>query len=122
MAASKEKFIEEIDKLLEDVPDFFALNEEAYEYYLLLKNDKESCNKKDFTENGVKVLRYMQENYKSYNNVFTAQNIGEGLFIPPRSVSGTMRKLISDGYAIKVGNKPTSYAITPKGENHSFDF
>lgn len=119
MAASKEKFIAEISKLLDDVPDFFALNEEAYEYWLLFKEGK--CeNSKDMTENGAKVLHFMQEKYESFNNIFTAQNIGEGLFMAPRSISGTMRKLITNGYVEKIGSKPTSYALTNNGKDYSF--
>ena len=119
MAASKEKFIEEISKLLDDIPDSLALSENAYEYWLLIKEGKNG-DSKDMTENGAKVLHFMQEKWESFNNVFTAQNIGEGLFMAPRSVSGSMRKLITNGYVEKVGSKPTSYALTNCGKDYSF--
>lgn len=117
MAASKEKFITEINKLLEDVPDFFANNEEAYEYWLLFKESKNEP--KGMTENGGKILKFMQENFNSFNNIFTAQNIGEGLFMAPRSVSGSMKKLVTDGLVEKIGVKPTSYALTDAGKIYS---
>ena len=117
MAASKEKFIAEINKLLDDVPDFFINNQDAYEYWLLFKEGKGEV--KGMTENGGKILTFMQENYKGFNNIFTSQNIGEGLFMAPKSVSGSMRKLITDGLVEKIGVKPTSYAITEKGISHT---
>ena len=119
MAASKEKFIAEISKLLEDVPDFIANNEEAYEYWLLFKDGK-SGESKGMTETGGKVLKFMQEQCELFNNIFSAQNIGEGLFMPPRSISGSMRKLISDGYVEKIGVKPTTYALTDAGKEYLF--
>jgi Mn-dependent DtxR family transcriptional regulator len=64
------------------------------------------------TEAGEKVLRYMLENEKIYSNVFCAKVIGEGLFIHARSVTGAMRKLITDGYVEQVGQNPVSYSLT----------
>jgi hypothetical protein len=53
----------------------------------------------------------MKENKATYNNIFNAKTIGEGLFMPPRSVSGAMRKLISDGYAFKTPGNPVTYSL-----------
>lgn len=70
----------------------------------------------DLTENGMKVLKYMQLNLEKHNNLFTARSIGEGLFLSSRSIAGTMRKLINDGYAEKTGNNPVYYSLTEEGK------
>ena len=71
----------------------------------------------EITENGLKILQYMQENNEKYNNIFSAKNIGEGLFLSSRSVSGSMRKLVTDEYVYKIGNNPVCYSLTEQGKN-----
>ena len=68
-------------------------------------------------ENGLKILQYMQQNNEKYNNIFSAKNIGEGLFLSSRSVSGSMRKLVTDEYVHKIGNNPVCYSLTEQGKN-----
>lgn len=114
---SKECFIKKIDNLLNDCPDIFGQDEEAEKalsFYHELKSGKKNSTK-EMTENGCKILKFMQENIEAYNNVFKAKEIAEGLFMPPRSVSGSMRKLVSDGYADKLGQDPVCYSLTDKG-------
>ena len=36
-----------------------------------------------------------------------------------KSVSGTMRKLVSDGYFSKSGSNPVMYSLTDKGKEFS---
>ena len=57
----------------------------------------------------------MKDNKDSYNNLFKAKDIGEGLGISSRTASGAMRKLVTDGYVEKVGQDPIVYAITTEG-------
>lgn len=68
-----------------------------------------------FTANGKLVLGYMQENKDTYNNLFKAKDIGEGLSISSRTASGAARKLVTDGYIEKVGTAPVVYSLTQKG-------
>ncbi len=86
----------------------------ALTYFNELKNNKikESI---PITENGAKIVNFMKLNKNKYNNAFKAKDIGEGLFCSSRSVSGSMRKLISDGFVEKIGKDPVTYAITDKG-------
>lgn len=105
---NREQFIQEIQKQLEVNPYF--LSEAATAYFEELSKGKASIG--GMTEAGEKVLRYMLENEKTYSNVFSAKVIGEGLFIHARSVTGAMRKLITDGYVEKVGQNPVSYSLT----------
>lgn len=118
---NKEVFIEKIEKLLKDCPDFFGQDESAEKalvYFEELKTNKKS-NAKDITENGLKILQFMQENHSKYNNIFKAKEIGEGLFMSGRSVSGSMRKLVSDNFVVKEGKDPVTYSLTEHGLNYT---
>lgn len=120
MATNREKFISEIEQFIDDVPD--GLSEEARAYFEELKSNK--CAPRvsgGMTENGIKILSYMQENVEKYNNFFKSKEIGEGLFMSSRSVSGSMRKLVEDGYASKSGNDPVVYSLTDSGRIKEFN-
>lgn len=111
---NKQIFIDTVEKLFEQP----GLPLEAYAYLEYLKSIPEK-EKPLFTENGAKVLRWMQENYEQYNNILKAKEIGEGLFTTSRSVSGAMRKLITDGYATKIDGQPICYSLTELGKTCS---
>ena len=57
----------------------------------------------------------MQENKETYNNLFKAKEVGEGMNITSRTASGAMRKLVTDGYVEKMGENPVVYSLTDKG-------
>ena len=103
---SKEKFMAEFELVKEQ------FSEEAIAY---VEGLKEVDTKPAFTENGAKVLLWMRDNKNGYNNIFKAKDIAEGLFTNSRSVSGSMRKLITDGYVLKTGTNPSCYALTELG-------
>ena len=109
---NKEIFIKEIEDLI-SIGN--VISDEAMIYFESLKKDK--GHSKVITENGAKVLEYMQQNWESKNNIFKATEIGEGLFMSGRSVSGSMRKLVADGYVIKGGKDPVCYSITEAGKS-----
>lgn len=117
----KEAFIKIVGEMLDNpvVTQDFEEDAEAYkkalEYFEDLKADKGTGPKPEITENGAKILKYMQENYQKYNNVFKSKEIGEGLFISSRSVSGSMKKLITEGFVNKIGTDPVAYEISQKG-------
>jgi len=117
--SKKEKFIEEISKLLQDAPENF-LSSDALEYWngLQITDDK---GKGKFTENGKLILHYMKEHKEEYNNLFKAKDIGEGIGISSRSVSGTMRKLVSDSFVEKMGDSPIVYSLTAEGAEVNID-
>lgn len=112
---NKESFILMVEDLL-DAVDINDMPEGAIKYFNELKEEKTTNQKTELTENGAKVLKFMQENYQKYNNIFKAKEIGEGLFTSGRSVSGSMKKLIAEGFVEKIGGDPVSYAITDKGK------
>ena len=109
---NKEMFIQEIEELIRAEQDIFSEGARAYFEQLKATTEKE---KPPFTENGAKVLIWMQENYESYNNILKAKEIGDGLFCSSRTVSGAMRKLIADGYVSKTEGTPTCYSLTDLG-------
>lgn len=114
---NKEVFIQEIEELLADHCKTFGedgLSEGARAYFEQLKAAPEK-EKAPFTENGAKVLIWMQENYSSYNNILKAKEIGDGLFCSSRTVSGAMRKLVTDGYVSKTAGTPICYSLTDLG-------
>ena len=39
----------------------------------------------------------------------------------PRSVSGSLKKLINDGFVEKVGANPVAYGLTELGKSYEFD-
>lgn len=121
---NKEMFIQELEELLADRRQTFGtdgLSEGARAYFEQLKvtPDKE---KAPFTENGARVLIWMQENADHYNNILKAKEIAEGMFaingtpITSRTVSGAMRKLITDGYVTKTEGTPVCYSLTDSGK------
>lgn len=122
----KEKFIEIVQYIVFEDEDNYAelfSNEDwniAREFFEDLKNGKVK-NSGGMTENGKKILLWMQENCEKMTNIFTSKEIAEGLFTSGRSVAGGMRKLISDGYVEKIGQNPVQYALTESGKLYQFD-
>ena len=90
------------------------MSEEAKSYWEALKT--EEFEKEEFTENGKMLLTYFQSLPKDVGPK-TARQIAEDLFVSSRTVSGSARKLISDGYLEKLGKDPILYSITEKGKN-----
>ena len=116
---NKECFIKKIDELLNDCPDFFGQTDEsekALTYFHELKSGKVTKGSKEITETGMKILQFMQENFDKRKNIFKATDVAEGLFTSGKSVSGSMRKLVSDEYVSKVGKDPVVYSLTEKGK------
>lgn len=111
--SKKEKFIEMVEELINNTEPT-SLDKDALEYFEKFKVIKET-EKPKFTENGKKVLQFMQEKKDVYNNMFKAKEIGEGLFISSRGAGGALRKLVTDGYAEKIGENPVVYTLTDLG-------
>lgn len=109
----KEKFISEVFAITGDAPEN-VFSPDALDFWNGLQMTGDSSKPK-FTENGKLVLQYMKDNKDSYNNLFKAKEIGEGLGISSRTASGAMRKLVTDGYIEKIGDTPVIYSLTDKG-------
>lgn len=112
--SKKQEFLDFIDELMEaakieekDIP-------QGARVYLEALKGTEEIEKPMFTDNGKMVLKYMQEHPEI--TMLKAKDIGEGLFISSRTVSGAMRKLVTDGFVEKVGQDPVIYSLTEKGK------
>ena len=90
---------------------------EAVEFYENLKSNL----KQTITDNGIKILKSMKDNEEKYLNVFSSKQLGELLFMPPRSVSGSMKKLLADGYVEKKSQNPVTYGLTTLGRETQLD-
>lgn len=123
---NKEKFINFIQTEIFEKEDIYVENywedwEDIKNFWNQFLTEKKKTSNGEMTENGLKILRYMQSNEDKYNNLFTSKEIGEGLFMSSRSVSGSMRKIIADGFSEKVGKDPVTYSLTEEGRNKQLD-
>ena len=121
----KEAFIKIIQTEIFDRTDIYAENypdeyELAASFWEDFKDGKVK-NSGTMTENGKKLLSWMQENADTMTNLFTSKEAAEALFTSGRSISGSMRKLVNDGYVEKTGKDPVRYSLTEKGINYQFD-
>jgi predicted transcriptional regulator len=122
----KEKFINFIQSEIFEREDIYMRQcgkdwEDIKNFWSQFLNDKKNSSNSEMTENGSKILKYMQSNEDKYNNLFTSKEIGEGLFMSSRSVSGSMRKIIANGFVEKVGKDPVTYSLTDEGRNKQID-
>lgn len=117
----KEKFIELVETGFEAID--IDLNDpdtaDAMAYWEAFKGKKE-IEKPEFTDNGKLILKYLQDHATDIP-MAKAKDIGEGLFVSSRVVSGAIRKLVTDGYVEKIGQDPVVYAITNKGKEVKFE-
>ena len=120
----KEAFIQIVETVIFDSGETFNFSDEelnnALEFFTELKNGKVK-NSSAMTENGAKLLSWMQENVEKMSNVFTSKEAAEALFTSGRSIAGSMRKLVNDGYVEKAGKDPVQYSLTEAGKNYQFE-
>ena len=115
----KEAFIKIVQTEIFDRPDIWGENYDdgevffnACKYWEKLKNGGGDNGKPAFTEKGIVILKYLKENPDA---VLPAKKIAEELDLSSRTVSGAMKKLVSDGYVDKFEGEPKTYSITIKG-------
>ncbi len=114
----KEEFLKFLNALMEAAPDVAndLMTENIQSYIDMLSGQK--SDKPVLTENGAKVLKYLQN---SSLPMFKAKEVAEGMGITSRGVSGTLRKLTTDGFCEKVGQDPVVYVLTEKGKTFNID-
>ena len=105
------------DIYAENYPDEYGLAASFWEDF----KDGKVKNSGVMTENGKKLLSWMQENVDTMTNLFTSKEAAEALFTSGRSIAGSMRKLVNDGYVEKTGKDPVQYSLTEAGKNYQFD-
>lgn len=114
--SKREQFIELVDLLMEDA----AINKDEWTdaliYFEALKMQKDK-EKPVITDKGAEILLYIQNNYQNYKNMFSAKVIAEGMEAATKSVSASMRGLVTGGFLEKISDKPVIYSITDAGKN-----
>ena len=108
----KNIFIETVESLFAKYTFEDNIPQEALDFFEDYKKGKTS-GRKEMTDKGYNILVGLKE----VNDWITAKALGERLDISGRSVSGTMRKLIEDGFVEKQAGNPAAYKITDKGIN-----
>ena len=116
----REKFINFIEEVMNETDIYAEYHEEDWKDIVSFWEDFKTKKSKNngMTENGLKVLNWMQENVEAMTNIFTSKEIAEGLFTTGRSVSGSMRKLVNEGLVEKIGKDPVQYALTEAGKTY----
>ena len=112
--SKKSEFINYVQSLMRSVEEPMEMNDDARAYWDALCGG-EDTEKPIFTDNGKLIMKYLQEQNESVP--MKAKDIAEGMFISSRTVSGSMRKLVSDGFVEKVGQDPIMYILTEAGKN-----
>lgn len=90
----------------------------AKNYFNKLVNGGGDTSKPAFTEKGIVILKYLKENPDA---VLPAKKIAEELDLSSRTVSGAMKKLVTDGYVEKFDGEPKTYSITEAGIEVKFE-
>jgi len=112
----KQEFIEFVKALMEAAPEVVEekMTNEV-KMYLEALTDTEPKAKVEVTEKGKMILEYLQ------NEDITPRRskvIADAMGLSGRTVSGSMKKLVSEGFIEKIGEDPASYILTEKGKNY----
>lgn len=115
----KQEFLNFLEKLMEANPDLTneLITEDIQSYLDILKEAKNE--KSELTENGKRVLNYLQEHQDIH--LWKAKDLAEQIGISSRGASGAMRKLVNDGFCDKIGESPVIYSLTEKGKNYKIN-
>lgn len=117
---AKEKFIETIETGFFNNVDMNDIDPDVISFWENFKKNKKS-EKNKVTSNGKIILEFLRNPTKESAEGWTSKAIAEELFLSSRTVSGSMRKLVTDGYVEKIGEDPMVYRITEEGKNVSLD-
>lgn len=104
----KEKFMRDVERLIKKYPEEFC--EESVSYFNDLQEAKEE--KELITEKGKAILKTMRELDRNVK----AKDIADAMGVTSRTVSGSLRKLSTDGFVEKIGKDPIIYALTDSGK------
>ena len=114
----KQEFLNFIKALMAAAPEVVEdlITDDIQRYLDIL--EKDNVEKVEITDNGKVILDYMQ---KCDSSMLKARDIGEGLGVSSRNISGALRKLVTDGFCEKMGQNPVVYTLTEKGKNYNID-
>lgn len=115
----KQEFLDFVNQLMEANPELTnqLMTENIRAYLDILIDAKDE--KPIITDNGKVVLKHLQDNPDI--RLWKTKDIAEQLGLASRSVSGTLRKLVNDGFCDKMGKDPIIYSLTEKGRNFKIE-
>ena len=113
----KSDFVKFINSMMEDTGYSFP-TDELKEYWKLFQEGP-SNQKPTFTENGILILTFLKNHPET--KLWKSKDLAEQMELSSRTVSGSMRKLVTDGFVEKVGQDPIIYSITEKGKEVNLD-
>lgn len=111
----KEEFFKYFDYLVKNCKEPTEIPDNVKQFLDALKETKEK-ETSGVTDNGKLILQYMQND--DTKPLLKAKDIAEGLGISARTVSGAMRKLVTDNYVEKISTDPIIYSLTEKGKSY----
>jgi DNA-binding MarR family transcriptional regulator len=111
--SKKYEFVKFVEQLMEGTGLENDMPDGAKDYWDALRYEKDLA-ARPLTENGEKILKYLQEH--DTISRWKSRDIAEGLCISSRTASGAMRKLVTDGFLEKLGQDPIIYFLTEKGK------
>ena len=109
----KNEFIDYVEELM--MGNNPKMTENVKRFWEGFKTESVGDEKPLFTDDGKLILQYLKDNTTTI--MWKAKDIAEGLGVSSRKVSGSMRKLVTDGYVEKVGKDPSIYTLTDNGKN-----
>ena len=110
--SKKQEFIEYVEAVIRGQEEPLEMTENVRLYWEAFKG-KEEAEKPLFTDNGKKILLFLKNTDKE---LWKAKELADELQISSRSVSGSCRKLVTDGFVEKIGKDPVIYALSSKGK------
>ena len=113
--SKKSKFIEFVEDGLMSKINVNEIDQDVLSYWEGLKGATD-VEKPMFTDNGKLIMEYLK-GLPEGAPAQKSKDIAEALFISSRSVSGAMRKLVTDEFVEKIGQDPILYSLTEKGKN-----
>lgn len=114
-----ETFLNYFDWLIANCKEPVIIPDEVKEFYDILRSQQDKhIDKPLFTETGLQILEYLKaQDARSLK----AKDIADGMEISSRKVSGSIRKLVTDGFVEKYGANPVVYTLTEKGKNFDIE-
>ena len=112
----KQEFLNFVQKLMEANPELTKqlMSDNVQAYLDILKDIKDE--KPLLTENGKAVLLFMRNHPET--RLWKSKDLAEQMGISSRGASGSMRKLVNDGFCEKLGKDPVIYSLTEYGKTY----
>lgn len=117
--SKKQEFIKFVEALIAGQEEPIEMNAEVAEYWEAFKTTNSENEKSAVTDNGKLIIKFLQDHADT--KMWKAKDMAEEMMVTSRKISGSMRKLVTDGYVERLGQDPIVYALTEKGKEFIID-